>query len=131
MIPRCSDLNAAVWKLKDLKILADETSIGCRVCQQIELPFIVKRERLGHLAQLAPAENGIQFFIRPDGSVRVVAVARLLRKPLVVLVDESRHKSVGGFDARDAFESELFNEPILQRQMCTFHTTLGDLPAPR
>jgi hypothetical protein len=42
----------------------------------------VQRQRLGHLAQLAPAENGGQIFIGSDGSVRVVAVARLLRKTL-------------------------------------------------
>jgi hypothetical protein len=54
-----------------------------------------------------------------------VGVARLLRKTLVVIVDEARHKSVGRFDARDALESELFDQPVLQRQMGTFHATLG------
>ena len=41
------------WKLE---VLADEASVDGRVGQHIELAFIVKRERLGHLAQLAPAK---------------------------------------------------------------------------
>jgi hypothetical protein len=58
-------------------------------------------------------------------SVRVVAVERLLGEPLVVVIDESWHEGVGGFDARDAFEPQFLNEPVLQRQMCPFHATLS------
>lgn len=48
-----------------------------------------------------------------------------LRKPPVVVCHELSGKGVGGFRRADFAQPQLFDQPILKRQMCTLHATLG------
>jgi len=75
----------------------------------------VQRQILGYLAQFPPGKDKIQVLIWPQYAMRIVFVPRILREALVVGLDKARHQGIRGVDSRDALESKLLHQPVLER----------------
>ncbi len=119
-MPCDSDLDATIRVLKYLKVLANESPVLRGIGQQVELALVVQGQILGHFAQLSPRKYCIQILIRAKCAMRIVCVARDLREARVVVGHESCHKRVGGLNGGDPLQSQLLDQTVLERLVCTF-----------
>ena len=123
--PCCTDLDPSIGELVNLEVFTNQPTVGGGIGEQVELALVMQCQRLGDLAQLAPAEDQIQLFISSECAVCVVRVTRFFGEARVVVLDEARHESIGGLDAGDAFQSQLLDQAILQGQMRPLDTPFG------
>jgi len=90
--------------LKYFEVLVDEAAVLRSIGKQTQLALVMKRKIRGDPAKLSPGEDQVK---------------------LLIVGDEARHESVGGFDRRDVPQSKLLHEAILKRQMRPLDPPLG------